>query len=122
MINIDITVFKDGVHGDTSRTIIIGEKEQIGDDEHYEKAKKLLQVSHAALLEGIAQCKAGESTLKIAEAVEDFVNKNGFTVVPGLTGHGIGEYFHEAPYIVHNRDPYMNYTELQENMTFTIGK
>lgn len=124
VINIDITIFKDGYHGDTSRTLLIGNKEQVNDDLHYNSASRLLEVSHNALLEGIKQCKPGVSTLAIAEMIEAYVEDlNGMQVIPDLVGHGIGTQFHELPYIAHcTHTKNMNHVTLAENMTFTIGK
>ena len=114
-------MYKDGVHGDTSRTLLIGTREQVGDDKHYDEATHLLSGCHAALLEGIKQCKPGVSSSVIGHAVENLVDSMGLRVIPGLVGHGIGEYFHELPYISHTRESITDSVDLKEGMVFTIG-
>jgi len=111
IINCDITVFIDGMHGDCSETVFVGE---VDDD-----AKKLVQVTWECLLKGIDLVRPGQKLNGIGLAIETHARLNGFSVVREFTGHGIGEHFHMAPYVAHYFEE-TNETVLQEGMTFTI--
>ena len=91
IINIDITLIKDGYFGDTSKTFPVG---QIS-----EEAKKLLFVAENAMLEGIRQVKAGNTTGDIGYATNKYVSKQGMYVVRDIGGHGIGKDFHLPPFV-----------------------
>lgn len=93
IINVDITVFYKGYHGDTSETFMVGKVDPTG--------KKLLEVGKQSLHEGIKVCKPGARFFDIGSAVSEYANAEGFTVIPEITGHGIGSYFHGLPDIFH---------------------
>ena len=111
IVNIDITVIKDGFHGDTSKMFFVGEPSVL--------ARRLTDVTHRALWEGIKAVKPGARLGDIGHAVQTFVEAKGFSVVREYCGHGIGREFHEEPQILHygNANTGM---ELQPGMCFTI--
>jgi methionyl aminopeptidase len=111
IINCDVTVYVDGMHGDCSETVFVGSVD--------EEAKKLVRVTWECLLKGIDMVKPGQKLNSIGLAIETHARLNGFSVVREFTGHGIGECFHMAPYVAHYFEE-ANGTVLQEGMTFTI--
>ena len=111
IVNIDITVIKDGFHGDTSRMFIVGEASI--------QAKRLCQVTLECLWLGIAQVRPGAQLGDIGHAVQQHAESNGFSVVREFCGHGIGRKFHEDPQVVHYGKPGTG-IELKEGMIFTI--
>ena len=111
IVNIDVTVIKDGFHGDTSRMFYIG-KPSI-------KAERLVNVTHEAMLKGIAAVKPGARTGDIGHAIQSFVEPLGFSVVREYCGHGIGREFHEEPQITHYGQPHTG-TLLKPGMAFTV--
>ena len=110
ILNIDVTVFLDGVHGDCSDTFLVGEVDEAG--------QRLVEVTREALRVGIEQCGPGEKFSSIGNAVQDFVTSQGLSVVPAFTGHGIGSYFHGPPDIFACRNSYPG--TMTPGMTFTI--
>jgi len=113
IINIDVTVFKDGFHGDTSRTIAIGEID--------ESTAKLIATTEQCLHAGISVCKPGENYLKIADAITDIAEASGFSIALQFTGHGIGRGFHEAPRVYHVRDSVSKLNEYFAHMHDEVG-
>jgi methionyl aminopeptidase len=111
IVNIDITVIKDGFHGDTSRMFFIGKPTVQG--------KRIVAVAHQALLEGIKQVKHGVKLGAIGHAVQIYAEANHCSVVREYCGHGIGAKFHEEPQVLHYGKPDTGPT-LKEGMTFTI--
>ena len=91
IVNIDVTCIKEGFHGDTSRTFYVGEVS--------EKAKRITECAHQAMLKGIEQVKAGNTTGDIGFAINKYVTRKGFYPVLEIGGHGIGKYFHEDPFV-----------------------
>ncbi len=112
IVNIDITVIKDGYHGDTSRMFIVGNEAGI-------LAKRLCQVTLECLWLGIAQVRPGARLGDIGAAIQKHAEGNGFSVVREFCGHGIGERFHEDPQVLHYGKPNTGVT-LASGMTFTI--
>ncbi|KAF7993315.1 hypothetical protein HCN44_006375 [Aphidius gifuensis] len=92
-LNVDITVFLNGYHGDCSDMFCVGQVDS--------KAKQLIQVTRECLDIGINVCKPDEQFCNIGNAIEEHANKNGFSVIPVFCGHGIGSYFHGQPDIYH---------------------
>jgi methionyl aminopeptidase len=92
-INIDITVIKDGFHGDTSRMFFVG-KPNI-------QAQRLSQVAYDGMWLGIKELAAGKRLGDVGAAVQKHVEKNRFSVVREYCGHGIGRDFHEDPQVLH---------------------
>ncbi len=111
IINIDITVIKDGFHGDTSKMFIIGKPSVL--------AENLCKVAQECLYIGIDMVKPGVQLGDIGYAIQNHAHKHRFSVVREYCGHGIGEGFHEEPQVLHYGKPKTGYT-LQEGMTFTI--
>jgi len=111
IINIDITVIKDGWHGDTSRMYAVGESSIA--------AKRLCQLTYDAMWHGIVKVKPGTRLGDIGFAIQRFAEGHGFSVVREFCGHGIGEKFHEDPQVLHYGKP-GTLEELQAGMTFTI--
>jgi methionyl aminopeptidase len=93
-LNVDVTVIKDGFHGDTSSMFFIGEPSV--------QAKRLAAVTREAMIAGIKEVKPGATLGDIGFAVEEIVKKAGFSVVLDYCGHGIGRVFHEDPQILHH--------------------
>lgn len=111
IINIDITVIKDGYHGDTSKMFML--------DKPSIRAQKLVQISREALLKGIALVKPGIHLGDIGYAIEKFTKQHNFSVVHEYCGHGIGQKFHEEPQVLHYGKKGIGPT-LEAGMTFTI--
>ena len=111
IINIDVTVIKDGFHGDTSKMFIIG-KPSI-------QAERLCRVTRECMFKAIEIVKPGLHIGDIGAVIQEHAHNNNFSVVKDYCGHGIGREFHESPQILHygTRNTGM---ELQEGMTFTI--
>ena len=100
-INIDITVIKDGFHGDTSRMFFVG-KPPI-------QAQRLAQVAFESMWLGIQELGPGKHLGDVGEAVQQHVEKHRFSVVREYCGHGIGRVFHEDPQVLHYGDPRHRY-------------
>ena len=111
IINIDITVIKDGYHGDTSKMFFVGKKSVL--------AEKLIQVAQECLYIGIKMVKPGVQMGDIGHAIETYAHNNRFSVVQEYCGHGIGEVFHEEPQVLHYGKPGTGVT-IKEGMIFTI--
>ena len=110
-INIDVTVIKDGFHGDTSRMFFVG-KPNI-------QAQRLADIAFESMWLGIQELAPGKRLGDIGAAVQKHVEKNRFSVVREYCGHGIGEVFHEDPQVLHfgKRNTGL---ELREGMTLTV--
>ena len=111
IVNIDITIIKDGFHGDTSRMFHLGETSI--------QAKRLCRLTYEAMWLGIEQVKPGAKLGDIGFVIQDFAEKNGFSVVREFCGHGIGKRFHEEPQVLHYGKPGTGLT-LEAGMIFTI--
>jgi len=111
IVNIDVTVIKDGYHGDNSRMYYVGEPSIA--------ARRLCEVTYECMWLGIAQVRPGAALGDIGHAIQVHAEKNGYTVVREFCGHGIGRKFHEDPQILHYGRP-GTLDRLQAGMTFTI--
>jgi methionyl aminopeptidase len=111
IVNLDITVIKDGFHGDTSRMFIVGDGSIL--------AKRLCQITYECLWIGIAQVKPGAHLGDIGHAIQKHAEGNGFSVVREFCGHGIGTNFHEDPQVLHYGKAGTG-IELKPGMIFTI--
>ncbi len=111
IINVDVTVIKDGYHGDTSKMFVIGEGSVI--------AKKLCQVSYESMWRGIKLVKPGATLGDIGHAIQSFVERQDCSVVREYCGHGIGREFHEDPQVLHYGKAGTG-LKLEAGMTFTI--
>ena len=111
VVNIDVTVIKDGWHGDTSRMFMVGEVSIA--------AKRLAHITYEAMWKGIMLVKPGIHLGNIGFAIQKFAEGHGFSVVREFCGHGIGQVFHEEPQVLHYGRP-GTLDKLVEGMTFTI--
>ncbi|SEA94069.1 type I methionyl aminopeptidase [Alkalimonas amylolytica] len=93
IINIDITVIKDGYHGDTSRMFVVGEASIL--------AARLIKVTQEAMYLGIRKVKDGVRLGDIGQVIQQHAEKHGYSVVREYCGHGIGAEFHEEPQVLH---------------------
>ncbi|MCU7844543.1 MAG: type I methionyl aminopeptidase [Candidatus Thiodiazotropha sp. (ex Monitilora ramsayi)] len=111
IVNIDITVIKDGFHGDTSKMFAVGQPSVL--------ASRLMKVTREALWIGIGKVKPGTRLGDIGHAIQTFVESHHYSVVREYCGHGIGREFHEDPQILHYGTPGTGLV-LQPGMCFTI--
>jgi methionyl aminopeptidase len=111
IVNIDVTVFNGGVHGDTNATFLVGRADP--------RSKRLVQVTRECLDRAIAAVRPGVPVSDLGRAIEQHATENGFFVVRTFVGHGIGEVFHGPPQVPHYHDPAAS-TILEPGMTFTI--
>ncbi|HQX07771.1 MAG TPA: type I methionyl aminopeptidase [Zoogloea sp.] len=114
IVNLDITVIKDGYHGDTSRMFLVG-----GDSNCSILARRLCQITYECLWLGIAQVRPGAHLGDIGHAIQKHAEGSGFSVVREFCGHGIGANFHEDPQVLHYGKPGTG-IELKPGMIFTI--
>ncbi|XP_062820554.1 methionine aminopeptidase 1D, mitochondrial isoform X1 [Anolis carolinensis] len=110
IINIDVTVYFNGYHGDTSETLLVGNVDESG--------QKLVEVARKCRDEAIAACRPGAPFSVIGNTISHIAHQNNFRVCPYFVGHGIGSYFHGHPEVWHHE----NKSDLlmQEGMAFTI--
>ncbi|WP_290650256.1 type I methionyl aminopeptidase [Aquisalimonas sp.] len=111
ILNIDITVIKDGYHGDTSRMFYVGEPTIQG--------RRLSEVAHAAMWEGVHAVRPGARLGDIGHAIQRCAESHNYSVVREYCGHGIGAEFHEEPQVLHYGTPGTGMV-LEAGMTFTI--
>jgi methionyl aminopeptidase len=111
ILNIDVTVIRDGFHGDTSRMYYVGKPAL--------PAQRLAEACWEAMWRGIEQVKPGARLGDIGHAIQSFVEDKNFTVVREYCGHGIGKVYHEDPQVLHYGEPDTG-DELRTGMTFTI--
>src|SRR5512146_2513269 len=111
IVNIDITVIKDGFHGDTSRMFYVGAPPI--------QARRLCEVTYEAMWRGIRAVKPGSHLGDIGATIQRYAESHGFSVVREFCGHGIGRQFHEEPQVLHYGRPGTG-LKLQPGMVFTI--
>jgi methionyl aminopeptidase len=111
IINVDITVIKDGYHGDTSKMFMVGEVPI--------RAKRLARICQEALYLGIRQVRPGARLGDIGHAIQRHTESHGYSVVQEFCGHGIGQEFHEDPQVLHYGQPGGGLA-LEVGMIFTI--
>jgi methionyl aminopeptidase len=111
IVNIDVTVIKDGWHGDNSRMFVVGEASIA--------ARRLSQITFEAMWKGIVKVKPGARLGDIGHAIQTFAENAGFSVVREFCGHGVGARFHEEPQVLHYGRPGTLET-LVPGMIFTI--
>lgn len=111
IINIDVTVYVDGVHGDNSCTFLVGDV-----DEH---SRRLVAETYVAMMKGIDSVRPGAKVNDIGRALERHARAHGLGVVREFIGHGVGTEFHSNLQIPHYYDPRAK-TVLEEGMTFTV--
>lgn len=111
IVNIDITVIKDGWHGDTSRMFYVGEPSI--------QARRLVETTRECMRRGIEQVRPGARLGDIGHAIQTLAEQHGFSVVREYCGHGIGREFHEDPQVLHYGTPGTG-IEFVPGMTFTV--
>jgi len=112
LLKVDTGAYKDGFHGDSCITIAVGKVTS--------QAQELMTVAEHAMYEGVKQVKEGNHLLDIAGAIEDYVHGNGYSVVEGFTGHGVGRNLHEAPAVFNTRTDSLPNVKLKAGMTLAI--
>ncbi|MGH8122379.1 MAG: type I methionyl aminopeptidase [Rudaea sp.] len=111
IVNIDVTVIKDGWHGDTSRMYYVGKPDV--------RAQRLCTVTFEAMMLGIGVVRPGATLGDIGNAIQKHVEGNGFSVVREYCGHGIGQIYHEDPQVLHYGHRGVG-LRLEKGMTFTV--
>jgi methionyl aminopeptidase len=111
IVNIDITVIKDGYHGDTSKMFMVGDAPI--------KARRLAKITQECLYLGIAQVRPGARLGDIGHAIQRHAESHGYSVVQEFCGHGVGRNFHEEPQILHYGKPGTG-AAIEAGMIFTI--
>ena len=111
IVNVDITVIKDGYHGDTSRMFYVGDPSI--------QAKRLCEITYQSMWVGINKVKPGAHLGDIGYAIQSYAESNGYSVVREFCGHGIGLVFHEEPQVLHYGQIGTG-VELVPGMIFTI--
>jgi methionyl aminopeptidase len=111
IINIDITAFIGGVHGDTDATFLCGDVD--------EESRLLVERTREAMMRGIRAVKPGRQLNVIGRVIESYAKRFGYGVVRDFTGHGIGTTFHSGLVVPHYDDPAAT-TMIEPGMTFTI--
>ncbi|HZR03832.1 MAG TPA: type I methionyl aminopeptidase [Burkholderiales bacterium] len=111
IVNIDVTVIREGFHGDTSRMFFVGEPSI--------QARRLVEVTYECMWRGIRAVRPGAHLGDIGYAIQSHAEHHGFSVVREFCGHGIGRQFHEEPQVLHYGKPHTG-LRLQSGMTFTI--
>ena len=111
ILNIDITVIKDGYHGDTSKMFFVGKPPVL--------AERLVRITQECLYQGIAAVRPGAALGDIGHAIQTHAQAHNFSVVREFCGHGIGKRFHDDPQVLHYGNPGTGLT-LEEGMTFTV--
>jgi len=111
IINVDVTVIKDGFHGDTSKTFLVGKTKPMAD--------RLVKICQECLYLGIEQVKPDATLGDIGHAIQKHAEANHYSIVREYCGHGIGRVFHDEPQVLHYGRPGTGAT-LKAGMTFTI--
>jgi methionyl aminopeptidase len=111
IINVDVTAYLNGVHGDTDATFCVGNVS--------EEARVLVERTHEAMMRGIRAVAPGRPLNAVGRVIEAYAKRFGYGVVRDFTGHGIGETFHSGLYVPHYDKPDLT-TVMQPGMTFTI--
>ncbi len=111
IVNLDITIWLDGMHGDLSETVAVGTIDQA--------SAALMQVTHQAMLEGIKVLRPGVRICEIGRAIEAYVLPKGYGITRAFVGHGIGELFHMDPQVPHYFDPSATFI-CRPGHTFTV--
>ena len=111
IVNLDVTIYLDGVHGDTNATFLVGDVD--------EESRRLVEVTHECLMKGIDAVRPGRPVSDIGAAIEAHAHAGGYGVVRAFVGHGVGEQFHGPPQVPHHYDASAT-TVIQPGMTFTI--
>ncbi|WP_052810154.1 type I methionyl aminopeptidase [Streptomonospora alba] len=111
IVNIDITAFIHGVHGDTNATFLAGDVD--------EESRLLVERTHEATMRAIKACRPGRQLSAVGRVIESYAKRFGYGVVRDFTGHGVGPEFHSGLVVPHYDDPRAT-TVMEPGMTFTI--
>ena len=111
IVNVDITAFIGGVHGDTNATFLAGDVD--------EESRLLVERTKEAMMRGIRAVAPGRSLNAVGRVIESYAKRFGYGVVRDFTGHGIGTTFHSGLIVAHYDDP-ANTVTMEAGMTFTI--
>ena len=111
IVNVDVTAFKNGWHGDTSRTFKVGNVSV--------KAEKLIKATYGSMMKAIEIVRDGIHLGDIGSTIQTYVEKEGFSVVQDFCGHGIGETFHKEPNVLHYGEKGSG-EKIKTGMIFTI--
>jgi methionyl aminopeptidase len=111
IINVDVTAYIGGVHGDTDATFCVGDVS--------EEARLLVERTHEAMMRAVKACAPGREINVIGRVIEAYAKRFGYGVVRDFGGHGIGTAFHSGLFIPHYDNPRMT-TVMEPGMTFTI--
>jgi methionyl aminopeptidase len=111
IVNIDVTAFIGGVHGDTNATFLAGDVS--------EEARLLVERTREATLRGIRAVRPGRQLNVVGRVIESYAKRFGYGVVRDFTGHGVGEAFHSGLFVPHYDRPDLE-TVIETGMTFTI--
>jgi methionyl aminopeptidase len=111
VVNLDVTIYLDGVHGDCSATFLVGDVD--------EGSRRLVRVTREAMELGISAVRPGRPISDIGRAIERHATAHGYGVVRAFCGHGIGEDFHMEPQVLHYYEPRAR-TVMEEGMIFTV--
>ncbi|HEY2766504.1 MAG TPA: type I methionyl aminopeptidase [Pseudonocardiaceae bacterium] len=111
IVNIDVTAYLGGVHGDTNATFLAGGVA--------EEDRLLVERTHEAMMRGIRAVRPGRQLNVVGRVIESYAKRFGYGVVRDFTGHGIGRAFHSGLVVLHYDEPAVN-TVLEQGMTFTI--
>lgn len=112
ILNVDVTAFLHGVHGDTNATFAVGDIDP--------RAQQLIDVAHEAMMRGVKVAKPGRQVNVIGRVIEKYVARHGYESVQDYTGHGVAEGFHNGLIIPHYDSAPMFDDVIEEDMTFTI--
>lgn len=112
IVNLDVTVFVDGVHGDTDATYLVGDVD--------EASRLLVERTHEAMMRGIKAARPGREVNVIGRVIESYARRFGYGVVRDYTGHGIGTEFHSGLIIPHYDAAPAYDTVIEPGMTFTV--
>ncbi len=111
IVNLDVTIFLEGMHGDLSETVGVGAID--------EESARLVRLTHECMMKGISAVRPGGQIRDIGRNIQEHANRNGLSVVKAFVGHGVGEQFHMDPQVPHYFDEDAR-TEMVPGMTFTI--
>lgn len=111
IVNLDVTLFREGVHGDTDATFLVGEVDA--------ESQRLVRVTRESMERGIEAVRPGQPISDIGRAIQEHAEGEGYGVVRDFIGHGIGEQFHTDLQIPHYYTPHAS-TIMEPGMTFTI--
>lgn len=111
IINCDVTIYLDGMHGDCSETVFVGQPSA--------EAQKLVDFTYQSLMAAIQIVRPGKKLNEIGKVISKMAKAAGYSVVRDFSGHGIGPIFHMPPHVVHYYER-SNFSVIKEGMTFTI--